>query len=216
MKKPTIAFDPEYLKLLGNPKTVFDIGVGFGTPELYEAYPDARFILVEPLIEFREAIDKLSQDYNMDVHYKAVSEFPSVTTINVDTSLPLRSSINERTPLTRTASEIVPREIEVTTIDTIYSGAADIETPVLLKIDTEGHELRALKGARELLKVTDLVIAEVSVSKRFNDSYSFEEIILFMAEQGFEVYSFLRFIQPKGELRQRFVDVVFRRKELDA
>lgn len=149
----------------------------------------------------------------MEVYFNALSDSPGVATINVDTGLPLRSSINERTPLTRTASELQQREIAITTLDSIYQGIADIETPVLLKIDTEGHELRALRGATQLLNVVDVVIAEVSISKRFNDSYHFEDIILFMSEQGFELYSFLRFIEPKGELRQRFVDVAFKRKQ---
>jgi 16S rRNA G527 N7-methylase RsmG len=38
-----------YLSRICQPKTVIDVGVGRGTPWLYQAYPTAKFILVEPL-----------------------------------------------------------------------------------------------------------------------------------------------------------------------
>ncbi|CAA0104244.1 Uncharacterised protein [BD1-7 clade bacterium] len=212
---PEIGFNASYLSFLSKPKTVFDVGVGYGTPELYKAYPKASFILVEPLIEFQEAIEALSLDYDMQVHYKAVAEKNSVKKINIDTELLQRSSFNERTNLTKTKNEIDIRKVEVTTLDDIYFSTDSIQAPVLLKIDTEGNELLVLKGAKELLKITDTVIAEVSISKRFHNGYSFDEIVIFMAKNNFEVFSFLKHVQPKGELRQRFVDVVFKRKSLN-
>src|SRR5690349_20367910 len=41
------------------PATVIDVGVAAGTPVLYEAFPDAYHVLVEPLAEFEPALQAL-------------------------------------------------------------------------------------------------------------------------------------------------------------
>lgn len=46
------------------PKTVIDIGVAQGTPELYSAFPNVRFLLVEPMEElFRGPIEEITKRY---------------------------------------------------------------------------------------------------------------------------------------------------------
>jgi hypothetical protein len=90
-------------------------------------------------------------------------------------------------------------------------GIPDLRNNVL-KIDTEGHELKALQGARSLLQMTEFVIIEVSIAERFDEGYEFEDIILFMKENGFFLFSFLKFMHRMGELRPRFADVAFKRR----
>jgi hypothetical protein len=80
---------------------------------------------------------------------------------------------------------------------------------VLLKVDTEGAELEALRGAQQSLPHIDYVIAEVSIAKRFEDSYAFEELIEFMFANNFRVYSFLTMKFPRQEQQQRFTDILF-------
>ena len=61
------------------------------------------------------------------------------------------------------------------------------QPPFLLKIDTEGHEREVIKGATRMLEQTDVVIAEVSVSPRFEGSYTFAEFIALMDSRGFRL-----------------------------
>ena len=42
------------------PGTVFDVGAAAGTPQLYEAFPEARHFLVEPLEEFRARLETVA------------------------------------------------------------------------------------------------------------------------------------------------------------
>src|SRR4051812_5044560 len=49
------------------PRTVIDVGVGDGTPELYAAFPAARFVLIEPLEEFAPALERLHEEIGADV-----------------------------------------------------------------------------------------------------------------------------------------------------
>ena len=49
-----------YVKSRGfQPQTVFDVGVGNGTPWLYGAFPDAHFVLIEPQVEFEPSLKRI-------------------------------------------------------------------------------------------------------------------------------------------------------------
>src|SRR5450755_65676 len=54
-----------HLKTLGfTPKSVIDIGVAWGTPDLYEAFPASKFYLIEPLKEFEPELKRLTTTYD--------------------------------------------------------------------------------------------------------------------------------------------------------
>jgi hypothetical protein len=129
---------------------------------------------------------------------------------------PELSSFSARTSLTQSGNTLEQREVEVTTLDDILQECQPVEGPLLLKIDTEGNELSVLEGARSTLKSTDCVIAEVSIAKRFEDSYECETLINFMSENGFYLYSILFISHVIGESRPRFVDMVFMPRSADS
>jgi len=205
-------FNASYLSQLCQPRTVIDVGVGKGTPALYEAFPAARLILVEPLRDYQDYIDQITKKYSCEVHYKAVGSSAKTLEIQVDTANLERSSFAKRSSLTDTGDPLESRVVEVTTLDKIFQQTKAVERPIVLKIDAEGHELEALEGARELLAVTDFVIAEVSIAKRFEEGYEFEDLVLFMKDAGFALFSFVSIAHVEGELRPRFCDVVFERR----
>lgn len=207
-----VGFNPSYLAQICHPSTVIDVGVAYGTHPLYRAFPAAKFILVEPLRDYESAIGEIAKKYDCDVFYKAVGDSQGTEEINVDATKLVTSTLADRTTLTATGGRLEKRLIEVTTLDYIYSQIPNIAKPILLKIDTEGYELKALRGAESLLRVTDTVIAEVSIAKRFEGGYEFEDLILFMKKSGFYVFSILSLFQPAGELRPRFADIVFKRR----
>jgi hypothetical protein len=63
----------EYAKSRGlAPRTVFDVGVGHGTRWLYDAFPDAKLVLFEPLAVFEGELTKLASHYKADVHRVAL------------------------------------------------------------------------------------------------------------------------------------------------
>ena len=76
-----------------------------------------------------------------------------------------------------------------------------------LKIDTEGYELNIIKGAKEILKKTDFVIAEVRHNhKSYDKQYLILEFINEMQENGF-VLSMILTAKPL------IADLCFEKKE---
>ncbi|MBC7966394.1 MAG: FkbM family methyltransferase, partial [Fuerstia sp.] len=156
---------------------------------------------------------RLCARYDCDVHYKAVGETPGTVEFNVDPGNLEKSSFSNRTTQNDRETLLEKKLVEVTTLDTIYQQNPDLQRPILLKIDTEGHELSVLKGATKLLPSVDFVIAESSIARRFENGYEFKDIIALMDQNGFDVFSLLTIECLEGEVRQRFADVVFKRRE---
>src|SRR6185369_12044980 len=74
----------QYAKSRGlSPKTVFDVGVGNGTPWLYEAFPDSKLVLFEPLSVFDSDLEALVRQYNADAHRVALGRAPGSAPFNV-------------------------------------------------------------------------------------------------------------------------------------
>lgn len=205
-----IQFNSNYLSKICNPRIVVDVGVGHGTYSLYKAYPNAHFLLFEPLLEFKDSIKKIKDNYSCEVYYKALGEKFSKIEINVDKKKLTKSSFAQRLQLTKTGNPLEKREVDVITLNSLFSKMSLMEGPILLKIDTEGNELAILRGATKFLKLVDTVILEVSIAKRFHNSYEFEDVIYFMNENGFYLYSFLEIFSVNKELRPRYADIVFK------
>lgn len=69
--------------------------------------------------------------------------------------------------------------------------------PVLMKLDLQGYELEALRGATETLKVTSHVLIEAVFTKAYEGEPYFEEIWRFLNDRGF------RFSRPLAFVRDR-------------
>ena len=203
-------YNPHYLSKICNPKSIIDVGVGYGTNPLYKAFPSAYFVLIEPIEEYQRSINKVLAKYKGTVHYKAVGHKNGTLELYVDLDNLQFSSHFERTKLTaRKGHRIENRNIETATLDSLLNPPGTLERPLILKIDTEGNELNVLKGASLLLESTDFVIVEASIAKRFENSYEFDELITFMTEKRFKLFSILSIAHPAKEIRPRFADVVF-------
>lgn len=64
---------PYYLERLGFcPETVVGVGVGFGTPALYQTFPRAHHVLIEPLAEFEPHLRAIPRRYRGEYHLTAL------------------------------------------------------------------------------------------------------------------------------------------------
>jgi len=183
---------PPWLGVRTAPQTIFDVGVAKGTPWLYDAFPDAYFVLVEPVQEniphMRRILRRVSGTYVL----AAAGSEQGTATINIEPERKGMTSLLERTVETASGEHLEHRQVPVVTLDSVTRGQG-ATPPFGLKIDTEGFELEVVHGAREMLTMTEFVIAETSTGDgRFVDGYCADDLIEEMWVQGFFVADVLR------------------------
>src|SRR5581483_9486217 len=71
-------------------------------------------------------------------------------------------------------------------------GNAELQRPVLLKLDVQGYEARVLSGAANLLRRVDWLITEMAFVARYEGETLFPELLRTIESHGF------RFVKPLG------------------
>jgi FkbM family methyltransferase len=207
--RPTKLHSLQLLRQRGLPvDSIIDVGVHQQTQDLIDVFPDRRHILIEPAIEFHDAI---SANYAAIDHVlipKACGEKEGSAFLNVFDI----SGAGGISHTTITPSPQCPRHrvIGITTLHTII-GTLVSGGELLLKVDVDGLELPILKGAGERLQRCSCVIVEASISY---DNGLFYDRINFMRSQGFELWDIVDLCYYKDCLSQ--VDVIFLRHEIKA
>lgn len=180
---------PEKLQQLADPRTLIDVGVWDGTPDLYAAFPNAFLLLIDPLPAAAPNMERILRTRSGTHRSVAVGREHGRSTLNIVGGDTTASSLHTRVPGSKfTATSSV--SVEVESLDDIVL-EIDVPDPILLKIDAEGHELAIVQGATSVLARTTCVIAEVSVAERFEDGYRFSELVSALADSGFELVDLL-------------------------
>ncbi|MBI2839370.1 MAG: FkbM family methyltransferase [Acidobacteria bacterium] len=208
----TGSWDPMQLERIGSrPRTIVDVGVAQGTPELYGAFPDAHLVLIEPLVEFQPCISQFLDHHRGTFFPVGLGAHPGMRTMYIEPKYMERSSLFKRAPAEASGERHSTRGIAVTTLDALLA-EHHFAPPFGLKIDAEGCEYEIIQGAAEFLRLTDFVIAEVAVPRRFDGGYEFLGFIELMSSRGFVVSEVLDIGRaPDGSLA--FLDMVFTRKQ---
>lgn len=203
-------WDAAYLQRLGfSALTIIDVGVGNGTPSLYDAFPTAELVLIEPLAEFVGPIERILAT-RRGVHFPvAVGDRDGDCEMRVESPWIERSSLFPRDPLEMDGVRIAKRQVSLRTLDSLLAGRS-FPPPFGLKIDAEGAEMAVIQGAKETLRRCEFVIAEVSVFPRFHGGYDFAAFVAQMREEGFAVCDILD-IGRAATSEVTFFDLVFMR-----
>lgn len=195
-----------HFKRLGHaPQVIVDVGVGHGTPALYDAFPDAYLLLVEPLVgEFEHPVAEVLERRSGHWVQAAAAAESGTTTIEVHTATVLSS--------TRSVGGI-PREVPVITIDEALTHADVPDGPLILKVDVEGAELEVIAGATAALERAEVLLLEVALFELAPGVPLFHEVIATMAEAGWVAHDFYDGgLRPLDDSLGR-IDVAFVRRD---
>jgi FkbM family methyltransferase len=169
-----------HIKELGfEPRTVIDVGAALGTFELYETFPEARHLLIEPIVENEPYLAQICRKLeNAEYIIAAATKEPGIVPLTVHPEL-VHSSLSDKSA---TSDEnLYTRTIPAITLDQICR-ERKLKAPYLIKIDIDGKEVDVLAGATQILKETEYVIVEVSLFAQIYD------VMNFLKTQGFTVY----------------------------
>lgn len=192
--------------VLPDADAIIDVGVAYGTGWLYQRYPDAQLVLVDPVPSPDLDACLAGREHTMVSAALGAAEGRAEMTVNLAQSG--ASSLLQRTELTRTGAPTEVRSVEVTTLDRVASTHVPAGARIGLKLDTEGYELEVLRGGLETLERCSFVVCEASVLRRFEDSYRFEELVCFLRDHGFGVAAVLGAERDRQQ-RVRFLDLAF-------
>lgn len=185
------------------PGTVVDVGVADGTFELYEAFPAAFHLLVEPMSEFEPVMKFICRRYNADYVVAAASNRSEEARIYFSDNMHGASMLSDES----TASWSM-RKIPSVRLDQVVKDY-DCRPPFMIKVDVQGFEHVVLEGASGFLEDTDVIVLETALFRFREDRPLFDETIAFMKQLGFVPFDlFGGYTRPlDGALAQ--IDVAF-------
>jgi len=102
--------------------------------------------------------------------------------------------------------------LSMDTLDNL-TAKASLRTPLLLKLDVQGFELEVLKGGRQTLALSEVVITEASLLPYNDGAPLFAEVVAFMNEKGFVAFDFCGQLRRESDYALFQTDVVFVRRE---
>ena len=169
------------------PGAVIDCGFAYGTEGLEVFKDDAVYLLIDPVQEAEPAMIKFCESHPGS-SYAVVAVSDEEGTAEMVT----RKGITGSSFHTKFAKGFDQRrKVPVTTLDKLVE-ERNLPGPYLLKLDIEGHEMHALRGAPRTLEKTDMIIMEVSTwaEDHRRGRPSMMDLFRFMEESGFVFYEF--------------------------
>lgn len=210
-KRPTRTF-PQFFRHVKTfdfePRTVIDVGVAKGTPPLYEAFPEAYFVLVEPVEDFVPHLEKIVEKYRGEFHTCALTAEPGTAKI-LKTDALHGSTMMHRLDEDDERLQVVEKK----TLDALLD-ERDVEGPLLLKTDCQGGDFDVLKGGIKTLQRCELVIVEVSLFRFWGAHHPDPlDILNFMDAQGFVIYDFLDGLFRPTDAALGQIDIAFVKRD---
>lgn len=175
-------WDPAALRAHGfTPSTLLDVGAASGTHSLYEAFGQAYLVLIEPLREYDDDLQKVLARRPGERVAAAAGAADGEATIGIDRYLVASSLLGQ----VGAPAPVETRQVPVRTIDGLAAERSWRGT-IGMKLDVEGFEGEVIRGATETLKRCEFVIAELSVTPRFDGGPRARDLIAQLRSHGFE------------------------------
>jgi FkbM family methyltransferase len=163
---------------------VLDGGASNGgwTRELRTVYPQATMICVEPRQDVQPALQQMATELR-DIHIAPVLLGPEDRMTEFNESGVHSSAL----PNSQGKQFGTARQVEMITLDALIA-RLKAPWPDLIKLDLQGYELDALKGAGQCLSHAQALLLELSFFELQKGAPLADEVIAFLRQRGFCIY----------------------------
>lgn len=184
----------ELLKDKNHKYVIFDVGANQGQYALLisKAFEGTDFITYsfEPSKNtFQILSEKLKGNSNFKLINKGVSNESGILKLYTDANGSGMASLSKRDLSYRNIEMQKSEEVEITTLDE-FCKSKDIGSIDFLKLDIEGYELHALKGANKILKKTKFIQFEFGGCNI--DTRTFFKDFFMLLKDDFHIYRILQ------------------------
>lgn len=211
----------DLLKNCVQPLTIFDLGANEGqTAERYsQMFPTATIYSFEPVPEVFTLLErKFHENPQIIVNQLAVSD--AVGTADFYLHAYTSNGWNSLLPKSQT-STLVPEDKSVVKVPTItidvFCERHNINTIDLLKLDIQGGELLAFKGALNMLQKggIKLIYSEVLFGDLYEGQAMFHDLAAYLHDFGFRTYGIYNCYNHPNEGPLGWGDAIFFRPSKD-
>lgn len=211
LRMVNIAWGPrgvhETLRRIGStgivPSQIVDVGAHDGRwcRRTREIFPEARWLLVDPLPSNVDALRRLTADHpNVQFWEGAIGSFAGHMSFNTDAD---RSSLLSSNILKQDSQT----NVEIRTLDSLLEEGR-IDPPELISLDIQGYELEALRGATRCLKTTQILLIRLYFRRVYNGLALAHEVIAETGRSGFRIFDICTYLQ-RSDSELAFSHVIF-------
>jgi FkbM family methyltransferase len=173
---------------LRNITSIIDVGANHAdwTELMKKSYfPNADFFLIEG--NSRYEIHFISKGHKYEIALVADYESENSTAdFSFHNRYPTGGSIMPEVN-SKDSSGFKVVQLQLTTIDSVLA-RHNVKPPELMKMDIQGAEFLALRGAEKTLISVDILIVEIAFHQYNAGAASFTDINLYLETQGFRIY----------------------------
>lgn len=185
------------VKMLNHHKIdlIIDVGANKGeyTSELINLGYTGSIESFEPVDEvYGHLVKKSTSHKQWNTHKVALGDFDGEAEINIAGNINSSSLLDMLPKHMQSAPEskyVRKEKIVVMKLDTIFPTLVHKANRVFVKIDIQGYEMAMLLGAVNSLKNIKGIQIEMSLESLYKGSILYKEMIAFLEEKGFELYS---------------------------
>lgn len=179
--------------------TIIDIGAfnGETSVQFAKAFPQSNILAFEANPETFPIAKKNCDRYkNITVLNHALSDKNEVLDFHI-TNNSVSSSLNELYDTADYHDELKIKnkvQVDAKTLDEF----SDLENILLIKIDTQGHELHVINGAVKTLKKTDFVLVEMANHSLYKSGCQYYEVDEALRKNNFELLDIIVTYRKNG------------------
>ncbi len=171
-------------------QTILDGGANVGqfARAAHLCFPEATIFSFEPLPDIADQLEANMQDVaGHQVLRTALGSYDGETEFHRNSysqSSSILPMLEKQGGLLDGTKEIEKLSVPIGRFDTLLKDHT-IQTPALLKLDLQGNELEALKGAEKTLEKCSHLLLETVFDQEYIDEPLFEEIWVFLRDKRF-------------------------------